>query len=61
VTLTGLEHTPKTPAKQENPTGRAAKLMHFQPEAADVVALARQLADLPPDVRQALAKALGVK
>jgi hypothetical protein len=35
--------------------------MHFQPEAADVVALARQLADLPPDVRQALAKALGVK
>jgi hypothetical protein len=36
-------------------------LLHFQPEAADVVALARQLADLPPDVRQALAKALGVK
>jgi hypothetical protein len=58
VTLTGLEHTPKTPAKQENPAGRAAKLMHLGPEAGDVMALARQLAALPQSVRQALAAVL---
>ena len=32
--------------------------MHLGPEAADVAALARQLAAVSPDVRQALAAAL---
>ena len=58
MTLTGLEHTPQTPAKQENPTGRAAKLMHLGPEAADVAALAARLADLPQSAREALADLL---
>jgi hypothetical protein len=57
VGATGLEHPAKTPVKPQNPGTRGTK----SGTLTDVADLAARLAELSPDVRAALAKALGSK